>query len=369
MHPAEVLLQPEPQTVEMRRPRHPGPRSRLLGDHRDARVAFVAGGVQLTQELDRFEILLAAVHVGRPGALWPGVVAVQHRGDRIHPKTVDMELLQPEEGTCDQEVTYLAVAEVEHVRAPVGVFAQRGVGMLVQSRAVKACKRPLVPREMGGHPVENHADTGVVERVDEPAELVGCAEARGGCEVPGQLITPRPAERMLHHRHQLDVRETEVGHVRDEVLREPRVREPLPPGAEVHLVDAHRVGVGNRRRTAFQPLGVLPFVRGLVHDRRGRGWLLGALSERVRLEPSYAVCAVNGVLIPIAGAGVGSAVPHTVRSELEVVRARAPIVEVTHDLDPCRVGCPDREPSAVGVRTGPATTPQTARPSCRNHGA
>ena len=72
-----------------------------------------------------------------------------------------------------QEVADLVAPEVEHERAPVGVLALARVGVLVQRGAVEAGQRPVVLREVRGHPVDDHADAAWVQRVDERAEVVG----------------------------------------------------------------------------------------------------------------------------------------------------------------------------------------------------
>ena len=84
-----------------------------------------------------------------------------------------MVLAQPEQRVGDQEVADLVAAEVEHQRAPVGVRAAPRIGVLVQRGAVEASERELVAREVGGHPVEDHADPCSCRRCDEPAQLVG----------------------------------------------------------------------------------------------------------------------------------------------------------------------------------------------------
>ena len=89
-----------------------------------------------------------------------------------------MQLLQPVEGVGVQEVHDLPAAEVEDQRPPVGVLALAGVGVLVEGGAVEAGQREGVLREVGGHPVDDHADPGPVEGVDEGPEVVGRAVAR-----------------------------------------------------------------------------------------------------------------------------------------------------------------------------------------------
>src|SRR5688572_12189546 len=84
---------------------------------------------------------------------------------------------------------------------------QPWVGVFVEMRAVEAGQRVLVVREMRRYPVENHADAALVQVVDEVHQILRVAETRCRREIARDLIAPRSVERMLHDRHQLDVRE------------------------------------------------------------------------------------------------------------------------------------------------------------------
>ena len=183
-------------------------------------LARVQRLVQLLEERDRVEVLVPAEHVRHPLAGLARVVEVEHRGDGVDADPVGVVLAQPVERVREQEVPHLRPAEVEDERAPVGMRAAARVGVLVQVRPVEGGERPVVAREVRRHPVEDHADAALVQAVDEVAEVVGRAEARGRRVVAGHLVAPRAGERMLHHRQQLDVREAEVGDVVGELVGE-----------------------------------------------------------------------------------------------------------------------------------------------------
>ncbi len=241
-------LNPKPRPAQVRRPRHAGPRRRLLGGRDHAGHASEERLVHLLQERDRVQILAAAVLVRDPLPGLARVVEIEHRRDGVDADPVCVMLAQPVERVRQQEVLHLAAAEVEDERPPVRMRAAARVGVLVQMRAVERRERPVVAREVRGHPVEDDADAALVHALDERAEVVRVAEARRRREVAGDLVAPRSRERVLHHRQQLDVREAEVGHVVGELVRELAIRERAvvlervaPPGAEVHLVDRHRL--------------------------------------------------------------------------------------------------------------------------------
>ena len=84
------------------------------------------------------------------------------------------------------------------------------VRVLVERQAVEAGQRPRVGGEVAGHPVEDDADAGLVQPVDEVAEVVGAAEPRARRVVAGDVVAPGRRVRVLHDRHELDVGEAEV---------------------------------------------------------------------------------------------------------------------------------------------------------------
>ena len=129
VHPAHVPLEAEAQPAVIGGPRHIRPSGRFLGDHHHARMLGVDHGVGVLDEFDGFQILVAAVLVGNPVLL--GIIQIQHRGHRIDPQPVEMEILQAIQRIGDQEVLDLMATVVEDQRAPVGVFALAWVGVLV----------------------------------------------------------------------------------------------------------------------------------------------------------------------------------------------------------------------------------------------
>ena len=115
--------------------------------------------------------------LGSPLAGLARVVQVEHGGDGVHAQTVDVVLVQPEQGARDQEGADLVAAVVEDQRAPVLVLALARVGVLVERRAVEERQAVRVLGEMRRHPVHNHPDACLVAAVDEVHEVLGRAEA------------------------------------------------------------------------------------------------------------------------------------------------------------------------------------------------
>ena len=187
---------------------------------------------------------------------------------------------------------------------------------------------------------------GRVERVDERPEVVRSAERRLRREVAADLISPRRRVRMLHHRHQLDVREAELGHVRHELLGEIPPREPLAPRAGVHLVDGERVGERVGDAAVRQPVGVRPREPAAVDDRRVLRRHLGKRGVRVGLESGDPVGPDDRELVALPLGGIrGDALPDPGGAErAQRVGALAPEVPVADGRHRPRVRRPDREP-------------------------
>ena len=261
-----------------------------------------------------------------------------------------MELLEPVQRVGDQEVAHLAAAEVEHERAPVGLLAAARVGVLVERGAVEAGQRPLVAREVRRHPVHDHAVAVLVQVVDEVAEVVRGAEAGGRRVVGGDLVAPGTAERVLGHRQQLDVGEAGLVEVVDQLVGQLAVAQARPPRAEVHLVDAHRLGVrpAAGARASIQSSSPQTWPE-CVDDRRGGRRDLGAEGHRVGLVAPPAVLAEDrGTCTGCRRRCPGTNSSHTpvLPSDAHRVRPAGPAVEVAGDAHALRGRRPHREAGA-----------------------
>ena len=120
----------------------------LFGDGQHARMLAMRHGVELAQELERLEILAAAVLVRQPLARLAAVVEVQHRRDGIDAQAVDVVALHPVQRVRDQEVLHLVAAVVEDLGAPVAVLAEARVGVFVERGAVELGETVRVLRKM-----------------------------------------------------------------------------------------------------------------------------------------------------------------------------------------------------------------------------
>ena len=167
--------------------------------------------------------------------------------------------------------------------------------------------------------------------------------------VRGDLVAPGAAEGVLGQRHELDVGEPGGHHVVDELVGHLAVGEPLPPGAGVHLVDAHRPLVPAGARPLGQPGVVGPLVGRLGDDGGVQRRHLGGEGQRVGLLPPRAVGAEHVVAVPAADLHAGDEDLPDARGAQRPHRvgARLPVVEVAGDLHAARVGRPHGEGHAL----------------------
>ena len=288
---------------------------------RIARLARVERIVDLADEGDRLEILLAAVDVRHPGAGLPGVVEVEHRRNGVDTKPVDVEFLRPVVRIGDQEVAHLVAAVVEDIGSPVGVLTAARVGMLVERRPVESRERPPVAWKVSRHPVEDHADAVAVHDLDEAAEIVRRAMPRGRRVVPGDLVSPRSTERVLHDRQQLHVGEPQGKAVGRERLGDLAIVQGAavgitPPGTEVNLIGRKRRLVDGRTRAGAHPRAIAPPVPALLDDARRAGRVIRGPGQGIGLEDAHAVAARDQELVADACADSGAEqLPHSRATE------------------------------------------------------
>ena len=227
--------------------------------------------------------------------------------------------VEPAHRAGHQERSDLVAAVVEDRRVPVGVVALPRIGVLEQVRAVEFVESVRVVGEVRRNPVENHADAALVEAIDHRHQVARRAVAGTRGEEPGGLVAPRPVERVLHDREELDMGEPVGEHVIGDWIGEFVVaREALSvgdvatPRSEVQLVDRDRCVERDALGSARHPLVVVPFVVE-VGDHRGDRWrLLGGCSHRVGLLDHRAVGRGHAVHVGVADFGaVDPAGPHT----------------------------------------------------------
>ena len=316
--------------------------------------------VQPAEERDGLEVLAATVHVRQPFACLPRIVEIEHRRDGVHSETVRVVGAEPVIGTREEEAPDLVAPVVEDQRVPIGVVPTAGIRVLVQMRSVEVRQAVLVGGEVRRHPVEDHAETALMQMVDQEHQILRRPEPARRREISRRLVAPRAVERMLHDRQQLDVGEAEVERVVGELRRDVAIAEPAlirsaTPRAEVDLVDRHRRRQPVPLRARGEPLGVAPVVGEIPHDRAGLGRCLRPERERVGLVDAVAVVARTDVEF----VGLAFVRPFdTPRPDpggcdgLERSGSRIPAVEVADHGNALGVRSPDGERRPVGADMG-----------------
>ena len=350
VHPAHVPLEVEAETAVGRRFCHQRPGSGFLRDHHLVRVTAEHRRVALLQEGDGLQVFLAAVDVLLPFAVAAVVVEVKHAGHSVDAQAVDVVLLNPEQRAGDQEALHLRHAVVEHHRAPLFMLAAAGVGVLIAGRAVKHVQAVAVLGEVGGHPVQNDADAGLVELVHKSHKVMRRAVAAGGGKVTGDLVAPAAVKRILGDGQKLHMGIAHLLDVRDQLVGQLGVVVGHAlllhlPAACVQLVDEHRAVEDVALFLRFVPRGVAPGVAADVVDLAAVGRAgLGVEGVRVRLVDLLARRRCDTEFIDVVGFHAGDEqLPHSVRDLVHHVGVRGPAVKVPHHRHGLRVRRPDAE--------------------------
>ena len=188
-----------------------------------------------------------------------------------------MIFIKPEQGIADQEVVHLAASVVKNERSPLFLFSEARIGVLVQMGAVEITQPVFVSRKMGRHPIENHSDAVLMQRIDQKHEVLRRAKATGRREIPDRLITPRAVERMFRNRQELHVRITHMMDVLGQSRCKFAVGQPAiglfchaTPGTKMDFVDRYGRFNGIQTGPRADPGLVLPPIARQVPDLRCR---------------------------------------------------------------------------------------------------
>ena len=369
VHPAHVPLQVEAQTADAVGPHrvgglgHQGPGGGLLRHHQHVGVDGEGGLVQLLEEGDGLQVLLAAVLVGNPLPVPAVVVQIQHGRHGVHADAVDVVLPEPEGGGGEQEALNLAAPVVKDPGAPGGVLPLAPVGVLVAGGAVELVEPVGVLAEVGGHPVEDDADAGLVHVVHEVHEVLGRAVPGGGGEVAGALIAPAGVVGVLGDGQQLDEVEAHLLDVGGQLPGQAAVVEEVPvlpalPGAQVDLINIQRRGIDGMVMAAFPPGIVRPVIAvDGVELACGAGAGFGVEGVGIGLQPEDAVRAGDGELVGVVGPAAGNeALPDAIGNLGHRMGVGIPGIEITHHGNGLCPRRPDAEhiagDSVVGDRVG-----------------
>mmetsp|Transcript_101961 Transcript_101961/g.285787 ORF Transcript_101961/g.285787 Transcript_101961/m.285787 type:complete len:284 (+) Transcript_101961:979-1830(+) len=247
VHPSEVPFEVETEASGLVEAAcDAGPSGRLLRAHDDAGVRLLDAAIHLAQQRDGLQVGVPAVLVRKPLALFAHEVAVQHRGDGIHPDAIDVVPLDPEQRRSQEVGAHLVPAEVEDAGSPLLVLALARILILVRRRTIVVHQGPLVLAEMRGHKVHDDADAGVVHGVHKKLEIVRRAKPRVASIVASDLVAPRAVKGVVGERQQLQVVEVQRLHVLGKHWRDVAVIQKLAlscaaPRRKVHLVDRHRL--------------------------------------------------------------------------------------------------------------------------------
>ena len=167
----------------------------------------------MTEKFDGFQVLVAAIAVCNPLAVFASIVQVQHGCNGIYTQSVYMELLNPVKCVSDQEVGNLVLFIIKDLGTPVRMLALARVCVLEERLSVKIREAVGIAREVGRNPVQNDTDAFFVHVVYEIFELFRGAVAGGRSVVAGYLVAPGTIVRMLRNAHQFYMGVTHLFHI------------------------------------------------------------------------------------------------------------------------------------------------------------
>src|SRR5215813_1879356 len=113
--------------------------------------------------------------------------------------------LKPEKGTAQQKALHLVPSVIKNPAMPIWMHPLTVIGMLIEMGAVEVARAVLVGGKMRGYPVQDHANTLLVQIVNEIHKIRRRPIAPRRGKVAGDLVAPGGVQRMLHDREEFDM--------------------------------------------------------------------------------------------------------------------------------------------------------------------
>ena len=352
VHPAHHPLLAKAQPAGEGRAGNARPGGRFLGDGDGVRKFFINRFIELLEKGDGFCVFVAAELIGNPLALLAGVVQIKHGGHGVDAQAVDVIVFQPEKGVGDEERTHLIAAIVENAALPVGVETLAGVGVVVEVGPVEVGQPVGIGWKVGGYPVEEDADTGLMESIHQVHKVLWRAEAAGRCKVAGDLIPPRREVGVLHHGQELHMGEAHLLDIADHLVGHFSIAEAAGasmnflPGTDVYLVYRVRLVEPRDILAVVHPVLILPLVLQVPDDRGGIGRNFPEQCKGVAFLKVAAILGVNMVLVQFSPADARDEAfpnPRTVPTGRKRMAVPVPVIEIPYDGNGLCIGRPNGE--------------------------
>ena len=190
MHPSHIPLQAESQSVILRVSCNLWPCSGFFCDHHRPRISSKYNRIKMLEKLNRLKILIATILVWDPLSVLLSIIKIKHGCHCIDTQSVHMEMLDPEQCICNQEIPYLRLFIIKDLRSPVRMLSLSRICILKSRCSVKISQSVSILREMCRNPVKNHTNPIPVQIIDHISKIFRCSISGSRCIITGYLISP-----------------------------------------------------------------------------------------------------------------------------------------------------------------------------------
>ena len=306
----------------------------------------------MMEELNGFQVLIAAKFIRQPLSVLFTVIQIQHGCYCIYTDTVYMELSQPEQSIGYQEVLHFIFAIIKYLRSPFRMFSQTRIGMFKDALSVKFCQSVCIGCKMCRYPVQNNSNACLMQFIDQIHKILRRSVTGRRRIVSGHLIPPGAIIWMLCDSHKLYMGVFHLFQIfHDPVGKLPIIIESfrstvirmLHERTDMTLIDRHGLLVHIFFIPGFHPLGILPVEsRDIRNDGRCSGSVFRIICKRVGFIQSSAISRIDQELIHCSFFHAGNEQPPdtTFSQLLHGMRLLVPFIECADDIHLCCIWCP-----------------------------
>ena len=152
------------------------PKSILLCDQKNSRIAFLNNRIQMFQKLHSLEIFIRAIKIWSPLSCLSSKIQIQHGIYIIQAKSIYMELIQPEKCIREKKILNHRASIIIKHRPPHRMDRHSRILNFIKRCSIKFLQSCIKSWKLCRCPVQDHTNSFLVKFFHQSTEICRCSK-------------------------------------------------------------------------------------------------------------------------------------------------------------------------------------------------